>query len=259
MDLADARALVALNNRFYRVHAASFSATRGAPWQGWARVADELAALDAPLHVADVAAGNMRLARYLAETLPHVRLDYHAFDACDALAASPTPTSGDIEVSYHHLDILETLLAQGAEGLARALREGAGDPLDAACCFGFMHHVPGETVRRSLIEGLVRATRPGGMIALSFWQFMDDERLAAKARATTALACDDAVVPALDENDYLLGWQDDPVALRYCHHTDDAEIDRLAAHVAEDAREICRFSADGRTARLNRYLILQRR
>ena len=40
MDNATAQNLIDLNTRFYAKHAASFSATRSTPWEGWQRVAD---------------------------------------------------------------------------------------------------------------------------------------------------------------------------------------------------------------------------
>ena len=257
MDPAGARALIALNNTFYREHAASFSATRQAPWQGWGRVADELRRIEptgpaGALAVLDLACGNMRLARFLAEALLGTPLVYHGVDDCAELAgtccddareaeagaastqtfdsgartrwaASPTrphsapadtsitgrnacadgstataqpdysPVSAPREdlippnrkhdtlspasVCFHRLDILSAALSRGTDALERL---GLA-PCDGGCCFGFMHHVPGFRLRADIVRCLLGALRPGGIAALSFWQFMDDERLAAKA------------------------------------------------------------------------------
>ncbi len=43
MDTATARSLIDLNNRFYTRNAASFSATRSAPWAGWRALSELLA------------------------------------------------------------------------------------------------------------------------------------------------------------------------------------------------------------------------
>lgn len=43
MDTTTAQALIALNNRFYRDNAASFSATRSAPWEGWKQARKHIA------------------------------------------------------------------------------------------------------------------------------------------------------------------------------------------------------------------------
>ena len=273
MDTDDARALIALNNRFYRDHAASFSATRTAPWQGWARVA-ELAAeasatkADEPLRVLDLACGNMRLARHLARALPRTRIDYYGVDRCaelaeaNHLATCPTdddgPAPAQVRVHFRETDILEALLVPAAaDDNPEPL---AGIPAcGLSCCFGFMHHVPSKDLRLAVIRVLIASTAPGGTVILSFWRFMDDERLAAKARAVTEQARASGTVPALDANDYLLGWQDDASALRYCHHFTEDEISQLARAVADSAQETERFSADGKSGTLNRYLVLTRR
>ena len=136
----------------------------------------------------------------------------------------------------------------------------AGIPAcDLSCCFGFMHHVPSEDLRLAVIRALIASTAPGGTVVLSFWRFMDDERLAAKARAATERARATETAPALDGNDYLLGWQGDASALRYCHHFTEDEISALARGVADCAQEVERFSADGKSGALNRYLVLTRR
>lgn len=273
MDTDDARALIALNNRFYRDHAASFSATRSAPWQGWARVA-ELAAeasaakADESLRVFDLACGNMRLARHLARALPHTRIDYYGVDRCAELAEANHPSvclsddvgsaPAQVRVHFHEADILEAMLAHTSVGDNPGPLAGI-PACDLSCCFGFMHHVPSKDLRLAVIRALVASTAPGGIVVLSFWRFMDDERLAAKARAVTEQARASETVPALGANDYLLGWQDDASALRYCHHFTEDEISELARAVADCAQETERFSADGKSGALNRYLVLTRR
>ena len=93
MDNKTARQLVALNNRFYAEHAASFSATRGAPWAGWQRVVQlfEEHLLAHPqgrsASVADLACGNLRFEAYCEQQLERLDPTYHAVDACPDLLA----------------------------------------------------------------------------------------------------------------------------------------------------------------------------
>lgn len=164
-----------------------------------------------------------------------------------------------------------------------ALSQGSAD---AAVCFGFFHHVPSERLRARLLAELVRSVRPGGIVAASFWRFMDDERLARKAlvdderarayfaeggageaicataRVGKAASAEDAesesLFDALEEGDHLLGWQNRPGAFRYCHSFSDAELDWLAAAVSAQAQLVCSFCADGRSGALNRYLVFRR-
>ena len=86
-------------------------------------------------------------------------------------------------------------------------------------------------------------------MAVSFWQFLRDPRIRAKVRS----------FEGADEGDYLLGWQERTDVARYCHHFDEAEIDKLVYGVSDLAQEACRYSADGRNGDLNRYVILRRR
>lgn len=261
MDTATARALIELDTAFYRAHAESFSATRQAPWQGWRQVAGlvrDRARTAGALSVLDLACGNLRFERFLSAELAGCTLAFHAVDNCPELVDAPAAESA---VRLHTVDILCELLA-GKDPLAGIPR------CDATVCFGFMHHVPGFELRRAVLDALLAHTEPEGVVAISFWQFMHDERLARKARATTESHAAELpggpgpTVPgdaALEDGDYLLPWQDSEHALRYCHHFDDAEIDRLVATLpAGAAREIARFSADGRSGDLNRYLILER-
>lgn len=283
MDNRTARKLIELDNRFYTAHASSFSATRQAPWPGWRRVvriAREEGALGAcgnagdlarsggrggdrtarPARVLDIACGNLRFERFLADEARRDELgplEFHAIDACEPLAHAAPPIPG---LAFHRADALTDLL-DGRDPFAGIPRA------DLVACFGFMHHVPGERLRGILLAALLRAAAPAGVIALSFWQFMHDERLARKAREADARATveprEAGIDPdRLDRGDHFLGWQDDPHALRYCHHFDEDEIDGLVSTAAADCpgtHEVARFSADGRDGGLNRYLVLKTR
>ncbi len=268
MDISVARQLIDLNTRFYRDNAASFSATREAPWDGWRRIVAHVAACAGalapgrPLKVLDLACGNMRLERFLTEELPEAPFEFHAVDNCGELATEPSLPAG---VVYHNVDILGALLDE-APGTPEMLKNPRGIFTDACaltCCFGFMHHAPSFKLRVAVLRELVRHTAPGGIIAVSFWQFMHDERLASKAHEAEEAArehglLESAVLDALEPGDHLLGWQDG-TSLRYCHHFEEREIDRLiAALPAGTVRAFERYSADGRAGNLNRYVLLRR-
>lgn len=272
MDRATQTLLNNLNARFYRTQAASFSATRQAPWEGWRRSLHAAMRAEAPaaepLSVLDLACGNLRYARFLAEALPGCAVAYYGVDNADALAAAASPNNGfpagnapdgTVAVTYQHLDVVGALVAeQGLAGLITA------PPCDLAVCFGFLHHVPAVAARQAVLDALLARTHPGSCVIVSFWQFMNDERLARKARATTADALADlaaqSTAPILDENDYLLGWQGEKGVYRYCHHFATKEVDDLLVHAQRTwgCALIDRFCADGKAGNLNTYLVLQR-
>lgn len=260
------RGLIELNNTFYRQHAASFSATRSAAWHGWGRLAELLSAelparlLDGTetLRVADIACGNLRLVDFLIDAFPHAAIEYHGIDVQPALIGSHERDLPErVRVTTHEEDVLDGLLdAAGADPLANL------PACHVTCSFGFMHHVPDMRLREAVLAELVRHTAPGGIVSCSLWQFMHDARLARKAGEAEQRAAADPPfasyrADALEPGDHLLPWQDSE-GLRYCHHFEEGEVDRLVASLpVARVRELSRFFADGRTGDLNRYLVLR--
>lgn len=312
------RKLNDLTSDFYTREAASFSATRQAPWHGWERAWKLITAHDAvqnpfpshaaripdddtgdsgaPLTILDLGCGNLRFERFLAERT-NAPLRVTALDNCPDLAS---PEIGALSAAFPHslrsssaasktkeedasgqganppektivdlraLDIVESLLdGTFADRLPR-------NSHDLAVAFGLMHHLPTFALRARVLEGLLGSLRPGGFAVVSFWQFLNDPRLAAKAATVTAEGRAAHCLPTFHENDFLLGWQHAEGTYRFCHHTPEDEIDALLASIREPSapstsgcappaplpfREIARFSADGKLGNLNRYLILQR-
>lgn len=131
---------------------------------------------------------------------------------------------------------------------------------DLVVAFGFLHHVPGAQKRIQLLRTLLEKTKPGRFVCISFWQFMNSQKLAAKAQKTTAQGLHALGIDAseLEEHDYLIGWQDKADTWRYCHHFSQDELDELLGSLGSDVRVCAQFSADGKDNNLNRYVILQR-
>ena len=184
--------------------------------------------------VLDLACGNLRFERYLMRDEPN--LQAWAVDNCVSLAQVSEPSN----VTFQELDIVNTLLS------GRDLCAAIAAPLcDLSVCFGFLHHVAMPEHRQAVLRALVEHTRSGGLVAVSLWQLEKSPRILAKAR------------PLEDKGDYLLGWQNQTNVWRYCHSFSEHEVDLLALGVSDVAREVARFSADGKTDDLNRYILLQ--
>ena len=262
-----------------------------------ARIPDDYASNSKDsLAVLDLGCGNLRFERFLAERT-NAPLRVTALDNCPDLAS---PEIGALSAAFPHslrsssaasktkeedasgqganppektivdlraLDIVESLLdGTFADRLPR-------NSHDLAVAFGLMHHLPTFALRARVLEGILGSLRPGGFAVVSFWQFLNDPRLAAKAATVTAEGRAAHCLPTFQENDFLLGWQHAEGTYRFCHHTPEDEIDALLAAIREPSapstsgcappaplpfREIARFSADGKLGNLNRYLILQR-
>lgn len=299
-DAATVCQLNALTSEFYAREAASFSATRQSPWHGWERAWDTIVAADPAfaaraLSVLDLGCGNLRFERFLAERATGP-LAVTAIDNCAPLvkdsrqpASNPAPPNAagrqctfadnpenatpphaeegpaarrPVAVDFRHIDIVESLLEDAlADYPPRSI-------CDLAVAFGLMHHLPTLALRARVLRELISALRPGGFAIVSFWQFLNDPRLAAKAQATTAEGRAERGLPPFQENDFLLGWQEARHIYRFCHHAPDSEIDALLATAERELvradspnpafREMTRFSADGKAGNLNRYVVLQR-
>lgn len=249
--------LCALTGEFYRANAESFSQTRQSPWQGWVRLLEvmEAASGQEPLCVLDLACGNLRFERYLADALPSRMLSGYAVDNCDPLVEAGERNESDAlsRMSFQNLDAIERL----SGGSLRESLEAPDASCDLVVSFGFMHHVPLERWRVELLRALIAKVRPGGFVAVSFWRFLNSDKLARKAQETTDRARAELGLPELPQNDYLLGWQDTQELYRYCHHFDEPEIERLLAMVADSADLVSRFEADGKTGNLNEYVVLR--
>lgn len=153
------------------------------------------------------------------------------------------------------------------ESESMAQRENESELADLTVCFGFMHHVPLPEWQQALMRHLVAMTKSRGFVAISFWRFMDNAKLAEKACKTTSQGLVDLKgrlgisAEDLNEGDYLLGWRNtpgnQPGAYRYCHSFSDGEIAALIDSVSAQADCVARFRADGADKRLNDYVVLR--
>ena len=256
ISASTAERLSYVTSEFYAQQTQSFSATRQMPWQGWQQCLDAMPQLlvgEKP-SVLDVGCGNLRFARFLRDEAGIVPAKYFAVDKCKPLVESGEADTHVSELAFIELDVIKSLLDNT---LSSRLIVPA---CDLVVAFGFLHHVPGAQKRIQLLHTLLDKTKPGGFVCVSFWQFMNSQKLAAKAQETTAQGLRELGIDAseLEEHDYLIGWQDKTNTWRYCHHFSQEELDELLASLGPDVHVCAQFSADGKDNNLNRYVILQR-
>ncbi len=241
------RDIARITRTFYEEHASSFSATRQDGWKGWTRLVSHLSTQH--LTVADIACGNLRFERFLADA----GFTGRAFgvDGCPALLAEAAPEAFTLK------RIEADLIGMRAE---KSSLSSLGLPAcDLCACFGFMHHVPTAPLREEFLDSLLNLTAPGGVCALSFWRFSTDERLALKAQRATQRAQEQWGVQLSEPGDAFLGWQAEADAFRFCHSFEDDEVDRLCARAqTQGAILVDDFYADGKTGTLNRYVLFRR-
>lgn len=251
-----AEQLSRITSEFYAQQAQSFSATRQTPWQGWQKCLEampQLLAGEKP-SVLDIGCGNLRFARFLCNEAGIVPEKYFAVDNCKPLVESGDVDEQVSELAFIELDVIKSLLDNT---LSSELTVPA---CDLVVAFGFLHHVPGAEKRLQLLRTLLEKTKPGGFVCVSFWQFMNSQKLAAKAQETTAQGLRALGIDAseLEEHDYLIGWQDKADTCRYCHHFSQEELDKLLVSLGSNVQVCAQFSADGKENNLNRYVILKR-
>lgn len=250
LDATTARALNAINRRFYRERAAEFSATREEPWPGWRRLWPRLAAGGLPQEPAllDVGCGNGRFGRFAAERAPGLR--YVGLDASEELLAFARAQDAlGAEPELRRIDLVE-------DDLAPAL---AGRRFWLVAIFGVLHHVPGRERRRALLAEVLARVDAGGWLALTSWQLAAFARFRGRVVPWVQRGAD--VAPGLDlsqleAGDHLLRWGDG-TGVRYVHFADEEETARLLAELPCEVVES--FAADGRSGDLNRYYAVRRR
>ena len=256
ISTSTAERLSRITSEFYAQQAQSFSATRQAPWQGWQKCLDAMPQLlsgEKP-SVLDVGCGNLRFARFLYDEAGIVPAKYFAVDNCKPLVESGDAGAHVSELAFIELDVIKSLLDNTLPS------ELTVPSCDLVVAFGFLHHVPGAEKRLQLLRTLLEKAKPGGYVCVSFWQFMNSQKLAVKAQETTVQGLRALGIDAseLEEHDYLIGWQDKANTWRYCHHFSQKELDKLLASFGFDVQICTQFSADGKENNLNRYVILQR-
>jgi 2-polyprenyl-3-methyl-5-hydroxy-6-metoxy-1,4-benzoquinol methylase len=242
--------LLALNRQFYQTVGGEFDRTRQGLPLGMVDLAGRLAARQADsstarLRVLDVGCGNGRLGRALAQA--GVACVYTGLDADAQLLAFAQEQTGDLpHVSTHYLQVDLALSGWPAQ-------LGAGDSFDVVACLAVLHHFPGFSLRARIVQELAGLLAPGGVLALSTWQFLSSERLAQKQAEWAAVGVEAGEV---ELGDALLPWNQGAHALRYVHQLDLPELEILAAAAGLRLHET--FRADGKEGNLNLYTLWER-
>lgn len=237
-----------LNHQFYELVADSFDNTRQAAWKGWSQLVPllELQTKQKLISVCDLGCGNGRFAAFLEEVIPGKVSHYSGFDQNTALLKKAVQNRGDSQTKYSfsELDVVQS-----------TLDETLHIPTDTnlVVLFGVLHHIPSFELRKKLFQLLSDQLKHGAVLVVSCWQFAQSDRFQTKFLPTPT----DIPQSELEKEDYFLGWQDHPTAVRFCHNIDLREAQQLLSATKLHVKNT--FTADGKTDNLNLYLVLEKR
>lgn len=234
MDPDTAARLLRLNRRFYQTFGNEFSQTRQRLQPGVRRI---LQSLDPHAHLLDLGCGNGQLAAYLLETGFHG--EYVGVDSSAALLAEARK---NIPERARAAFVLADLAAPDWDQALSAQQ------FDVVLAFAVLHHLPGESLRRQVLEKTRALLGQRGRFIHSEWQFLNSPRLRARLQPWEKAGLPAA---ALDPGDYLLDWRRGGRGLRYVHHFTEAELQALATATGFQILET--FYSDGETGDLGLY------
>jgi 2-polyprenyl-3-methyl-5-hydroxy-6-metoxy-1,4-benzoquinol methylase len=230
--------LLEINRTFYSNFAEEFSQTRS---ERQASVSFIISMIPAGAKVLDVGCGHGRIA--LALERARRRVTYRGVDGSRAMIAIAQASSASFQ--NVRADFAVADLANSA--WARAF---ADVKFDVVLALAVLHHLPSFQLRARVLADLARLCRGGGVIVLTSWQFLENERMRKKIVAWSAAPVD---ADDVEEGDTLLSWKRGGVGYRYCHQITIDEITKIAESCGlRVERQFC--ADDG----LNLYSILTR-
>ena len=254
MDEDTRQALLSINKRFYDDYSDSFGASRQRPWPAWQTLLGDpnspgQGSSDEPLKILDVGCGNGRFGA-LVTSLVDRPVHYVGVDHSAGLLDQARV---DLSSRVERLR-LEQLDLGDADARPPELKGG----FDIIGIFGVLHHLPGESHRRGLLNRLGSRLAPGGQLWASWWMLHQTSRFEKKVvpwhrlrEEKPPLAMPDPDL--LEQGDTLLSWQRDGFGLRYLHFPSGPEIDRLQR--LENLDFVRTLESDGPTGRETLYLV----
>ena len=194
----------------------------------------------------DIGCGNGRLARWLAGQRPGAT--YVGMDASAGLLAAADETVRcltDVRAQLVLADVTQPDWPAAVGPVAPA-----GNLFDAIYLLALLHHLPGFDLRAAVLRQAAWLLAPGGVLVVSYWQFLDEARWQERVLPWETVGLTAADVEA---GDALLDWRRDGPGLRYVRHVTPAEAEALA-HAA-GLQVIDTYHADGHSKRLNLFQI----
>ncbi|HKG53868.1 MAG TPA: methyltransferase domain-containing protein [Anaerolineales bacterium] len=237
MDSKTAARLIEMNREFYTRFGASFSATRHRIQPG---VRGVLGLLKGDESILDLGCGNGELARELGRR-GH-RGSYLGIDFSLPLLQEADAQSEGFSAKFLQIDLTELSAFSPQLSL-----EGGWAVILA---FAVLHHIPSVELRLDILRTVHQWLQTDGMFIHSNWQFLNSEKLKARIQPWESVGLSS---PEVDAGDYLLDWRSGGKGLRYVHHVDEGELDKLAKVTGFRIMDV--FHSDGEAGNLGLYQV----
>lgn len=252
MQYSTFEAILLMNKYFYDEVGHDFNNTRRHEWKSFADIIKLIVDLKGDrLKILDVACGNGRFINDLNKA--KVNYDYLGIDFNDYLLQQAKLKHHSNHIKFRKIDVVNDFIK-------------IKNTFDVVVCFGLMHHLATAELRFKMLEDFIEVLEPHGIIVLSFFDFLEDQRFNAKIisndkvlKIANWLVSERINDLDLDENDYFLGWGNKEVA-RYCHYYPLKEKNELVEFMeANNVKLLTKFYSDGVSDKYNSYYIFQKK
>jgi len=241
MNKETIKRLQQLNKDFYSQRANDFSRTRKAAWFGWKKGWPIIfPSLPLKPRNLDLGCGTGRFGQFLIDNIDD-QFDYTGVDESRELLR-------EARIQFKEIKRLKFVHSR--------FEDFQGQPANAVVLFGVMHHIPGQINRQKQIVKLSKFILPNGFLIISFWQVEKQDNLI-RRRARDQVIRSLGLDPTnLEPHDYLLPFGSKKNSWRYVHGFDQRETEKLG--FLAQLKLVATFEADGKTGKINRYLIWQK-
>jgi SAM-dependent methyltransferase len=247
MQEATIQKLLELNREFYQTFAVHFSTTRMRIQPGVAAILDKI---NPQANILDLGCGNGVLAQRLSQI--YYKGHYVGLDSSpELLEIARTKLKPLTNFTFFQGDLADGDWDIQVRRFAETVLE-AGN-FDMVTSFATIHHLPGNALRKNLLNKISTLLTESGRLIHSNWQFLNSERLRKRIQPwdLTNIAPE-----KVDPGDFLLDWRQGGKGLRYVHHFNEDELASLAEETGFHVLES--YLSDGEGGNLGLYQVWEK-